>query len=148
MNLDIDKKKKCIKMLLEEDAVLYKQFLSKIEKMNDEEITNLFQGNIDYFKKEPDYHFKLLISKFKNFTGLLIAWYNQADKFIYLKEIWKKYIWLEDLIKLDTDKEREDYMIKKTKYKNWPQNVKNDFLTNINISNDIFYLSLKNLLII
>lgn len=34
-------------------------------------------------------------------------------------------------------------MIKKTFYKSWPQNVKNDFLTNINKNNDIFLSKLK-----
>jgi len=36
-------------MLLKDDITLYKQFLTKIETMNDNEIDNLFKGNINYF---------------------------------------------------------------------------------------------------
>ena len=68
--------------------------------MNDNDIDNLFKGNVKYFEKETDYHFQLLVNKFQNFTNLLISWYNKDDKFIYLKEIWEKYICLEDLKKL------------------------------------------------
>ncbi len=84
---NLEKKKECIKMLVKNDIALYSQFLPKIEKMSDEGIQNLFVGDYNYFETESNNQFKMLVSKFQNFSILLLQWYNKDDKMKYLKEL-------------------------------------------------------------
>lgn len=141
-------KKQCAISLLKEDIELYQQFLPKIEKMNDKDFEQLFCGNVDHFKEEPNYHFKLLVYKFQNFASFLIAWYNKNDKIIYLKDIWKNYISIGDLRNLGEKEKIEKFMIERTNYKNWPLKIKEEFNKNISgyiNNNEEVKIAFKNL---
>ncbi len=134
----LKKKKECVQMLLKEDIELYNQFLEKIKDMNDDIFINLFNGNFKFFEKEENYHFKLLVYKFQNFTPFLIAWYNKSDKIKYLKELWINYICIEDLRNLYSKEKIEKFMNERTNYKDWPEEIKDEFhkLINGNINKE------------
>ena len=129
---DLLKKKECVQMLLKEDIELYNQFLPKIRDMNDDKFENLFNGNVEYFKEEKNYHFKLLVYKFQNFTPFLMAWFNQSTKIKYLNELWKNYICIEDLRNLYSKEKIEKFMTERTSYKDWPETIKTEFHQKIN----------------
>ena len=125
-NNNLEKKKECIIMLVKDDIALYNQFLPKIEKMSDIEIQKLFEGDFQYFETESNNQFKMLVSKFQNFSSLLFQWYDKSDKMKYLKELWEYNICFEDLLNLSKE-QLETFMSGKTSYKNWPLNIKGEY---------------------
>lgn len=118
-----------VDFVLESDAKIFKKFLPEIRKLDTDSFKNMFYGNKSYdYNIKNKLNFNLLLDKFENFKCLLEEWYEDEEKYDYLKELWEKYISIESL-RDKTEKEIEDFLIgKKIQYTSWPQKIKDQFL--------------------
>ena len=122
-------------ILLNEDIILYKRYLPTIEKMDSKTFQQLFTGNKKYFDEEDksglkdDTFFNKLLEKFNNYSIIFNVWYLCPNCYKYMKELWKNYICIEDLLG-KKEKEVEKLITEKTNitYKSWPLKIKEEFL--------------------
>jgi len=158
ISFDEAKARELVYFLLNNDIITYKKLISEIKSLNSEAFQNLFQGIP--FKKDAndedgyDYNvknkktFKTLLNKFDNFKIILEAWYNDKKYYQYLKELWSKYICIENLVCND-DKETEEKIEKilkqnKIDYATWPEDIKDDFKILVKNTEDTRIMELKN----
>ena len=130
--------------LLEEDLLIYRNFLPDIEKMDSECFKKMFYGdkNYEYFNQNK-FEFNYILDKFNNFYFLNINWYKQPDKYPYIKELWLKYISIESL-KFKSEKEIENFLISNDiDYQSWPKSVKKEFQMICNGTNKTFIYTFK-----
>lgn len=104
----------------------------------------MFYGNKNYnYNIKNKFQFSQLLNKFENFKFLLEEWYEGNDKYIYIKELWEKYISIESL----RDKEENEIVNflseKKIQYISWPQIIKEQFLKIIQNTKDTIIYACK-----
>ncbi len=152
------KARELVYFLLRNDINTYKKLIPEIKSLNSEAFEKLFQGIP--FKKDAndedgyDYNvknkktFKNLINKFDNFSIILDAWYKDKKYYQYLKELWSRYISIENLVCND-DKETEEKIEKilkqnKIDYATWPEDIKDEFKILVKNTEDTRIMELKN----
>ena len=90
--------------------------------------------------------FGKLLDKFDNFYVILDAWYKDKKYYPYLKEIWSRYISIQNLKGKD-DKDLENLLkSNKIDYVNWPEDIKDDFKVLISCTEDTRIMELKNII--
>ena len=122
-----------INFLLNDDTYDFKKWIPFIKKFNSEQIQNLFKGVKDY--KYPVKNrdvFERLVLKFDNFESLLSKWYEKEENYKYLKQLWLKYIAIEDINEemlndLSEDKLTNFLESNNVNYSKWPEEVKKEF---------------------
>lgn len=135
MPFEEKKARELTSILLNEDIILYKRYLPTIEKMDSKTFEQLFTGNKKYFDEEDksglkdDTFFNKLLEKFNNYASIFNVWYLCPNYYKYMKELWKNYICVEDLLGKN-EKDVEKLITEKTNitYKSWPSNIKEEFL--------------------
>lgn len=133
-----------VDLLLENDVKSYRKFLPEIRKLDSNSFKNMFYGNKNYnYNIKNKFQFSQLLNKFENFKFLLEEWYEENDKYIYIKELWEKYISIESL----RDKEENEIINflseKKIQYISWPQIIKEQFLKIIQNTKDTIIYACK-----
>ena len=135
------KARELVYYLLSNDTNIFKKLIPEIKAMDSKSFKNLF--NATPFKSENnkdgyDYQvqnkksFERLLDKFDNFNVILDEWYLDQKYHEYLKELWSNYISIESL-QNKNDNEIENFLKNyNIDYKNWSQNIKNDFKKQIN----------------
>ena len=133
MSFNEELARKIIDYLLEDDIDDFSRWLPFIEEFNSEQIENLLKGerNYEYPIKNKDIFINLVL-KFDNFEAITLKWYQKEENYKYLKQLWLKYICIEDIrLMLKTDKNDQkliDYLeSRKINYSQWPQEVKEEF---------------------
>lgn len=127
--------------ILENDVKFYRKFRSEVKKLDSKSFKNMFSGNKNYnYNIRNKIHFNQLVTKFENFKFLLEEWYEDKDTYIYIKQLWEKYISIESL-KDKKEEEIENFLTeKKINYASWPQRIKDQFLNIIqNTKNTIIF---------
>ena len=73
---------------------MFKRYLSDVQKLNDKEFNELFEGNTDYKKfSVPNIDsFYQLVSKFDDNKDLIIQWYKEEKYYEFILQIWKPNI--------------------------------------------------------
>ena len=126
-----------VDLILENDVKTYRKFLPEIRKLDSNSFKNMFCGNKNYnYSIKNKFQFNQLLNKFENFKFLLEEWYEDADTYVYIKELWEKYISIESL-RDKKEKEIEDFLSgKDIEYISWPQRIKKQFLKIIQNTKD------------
>ena len=116
-------------IILKDDIKTYKKYLPQIKRLDSDAFKNMFQGNKEYeYNIQNRYHFNLLLDKFNNFSTLLDEWYEEEDKYDYIKQLWLKYISIESM-KNKTESEIQNFLsTKNINYSSWPSSIKEKFL--------------------
>ena len=95
----MEKDRKLITALLQEDILSYRYFIPYIERMSEKELENFLDGNKDYQFDIPRKNlFSSLVAKMENYK-FIFFWGYDNNYYPYLKELWKNYICIEDLKK-------------------------------------------------
>jgi len=95
---------------LSTDIKTYKKYLPQIKRLDSDAFKNMFQGNKEYeYNIQNRYHFNLLLDKFNNFSTLLDEWYEEEDKYDYIRQLWLKYISIESM-KNKTESEIQNFL--------------------------------------
>ena len=153
---DEGKARELVYFLLNNDAIVYKKFIPVIKGLDSEAFENLFQG-IPYKKNANDedgynYNvknkkmFEKLLDKFDNFSVILYEWYKNQQYYPYLKELWTRYISIQNLNGKE-EKEQEKLLIaNKIDYSNWPEKIKDDFKMLIKNTDNTRIMNLKNII--
>ena len=132
------KARELVYFLLKNDIIIYRKLIPEIKRLDSEAFENLFKGvpfkstdNKDGYnynvKNKRD--FEKLIDKFDNFNVNLEEWYKKEDYYEYLKELWIKFISIENLKNKDEKQIEESLKSNSINYKIWPQNIKNELKT-------------------
>ena len=127
--------------ILENDVKFYRKFRPEVKKLDSKSFKNMFSGNKNCnYNIRNKIHFNQLVAKFENFKFLLEEWYEDKDTYIYIKQLWEKYISIESL-KDKKEEEIENFLTeKKINYASWPQRIKDQFLNIIqNTKNTIIF---------
>lgn len=134
---DEEKAKELVKYLLSSDLKFYQSQLYDVINLNSKEFRKLFEGDSDYiYNVKNQDNFKKLAVKFENFAIILKEWYqNGKEYYVCLKQLWKNFINLYDL--KDLDDEEIEKKLKFTNYKNWDENIKEEFKIIIKNSYDM-----------
>lgn len=124
--------RKIIEFLLKDDCYEFKRWLKQIKKFNVEQIKNLLEGNrenLDIYKIKNKEIFDKLVQKFDNFSPIILKWYENEENYQYLKQLWIKYICIEDINEyIKNEKELADYLeSKQVPYSKWPDKAKKEF---------------------
>jgi len=133
MSINEESARKVINFLLEEDIDDFNRWLPEIENFNYDQIVNLLKGEKDYLYPIKNKNaFNKLVMKFDNFEKLISKWYQKEENYKYLKQLWLKYICIEDIrefIKKDTNDIKLINFLEKNKinYSDWPKEVKEEF---------------------
>ena len=123
--------------LLEEDIPVFKKLSSEIRAMDSHSFKNLFQGirfksaeNADGFdyKVKNKKSFQELLEKFDNFYNILDSWYSDKKYYSYIKDLWLNYISIKDLVEKNENDREELLQSYDIDYKNWPENIKIEFI--------------------
>ena len=116
-------------IILKDDIKTYKKYLPQIKRLDSDAFKNMFQGNKEYeYNIQNRYHFNLLLDKFNNFSTLLDEWYEEEDKYDYIRQLWLKYISIESM-KNKTESEIQNFLsTKNINYSSWPSSIKEKFL--------------------
>ena len=140
---DLPQKKKLVEYLFNEELKVYKKFLPEIQKFNDEQFNNLFEGKTDYlnFNVSDPKRFKSIVSKFEIHYDLLIEFYENEENYKYINEIWKKNIIIQSLKGKSENEIIKFFDENKIDFKNWPINIKEKIERIINESVSIENLS-------
>lgn len=155
-SFDEAKARELIYFLLNNDTISFKRLIPEIKELDSESFENLFQGipfkNNDDDKDGYIYHvknkkmFKKLLDKFDNFYVILDAWYKDKKYYEYLKELWVRYISIQNL-KGKEDKELETFLkSNKIDYANWPEYIKDELKVLISSTEDTRIMELKNII--
>ena len=129
MGFNEKKARELIKMLLNDDIIIFKKFLPDIEKMNSISFENLFNGNKNYnYSIQNLFDFKKLVDKFDNYHIIIEEWYDKPEYYCYIKELWLNYICIEDL---RMRKNEIEILMENSgiKYRSWPQRIKEEFIS-------------------
>ena len=133
MSFNEESARKIINYLLEDDIDDFSRWLPFIEDFNSEQIENLLKGKRDYEYpvKNKDIFINLVL-KFDNFEAITLKWYQKEENFKYLKQLWLKYIAIEDIRILLKDDKNDEKLInylesKEINYSEWPKEVKDEF---------------------
>lgn len=138
-DFDEDKAKELVKSLLSSDLKFYREQMYDVINLNSKEFRKLFEGDSDYiYNVKNQENFKKLAIKFENFSILLVEWYKNDKKYhVCLKQLWKNFINLYDLLKDIDDEENLEKKLKSTNYKNWDEEIKEEFKTIVRSSTDM-----------
>ena len=134
-----------IKFLLTDDIPHYKKYLKNISKFDDEEIENLYLGNLKFNFRSVNFKersFQYLLIKFDKFGSILESWYQNETRYVFLKQLWKKNPNFEDLKNLN-ENQREEKLPFITQ---WPNEIKNEFnqiIDNYISNDDILVVKIK-----
>lgn len=139
MNFNENSARKVINFLLKDDNYEYKRWIPQINKFNSEQIENLFNGNRNYENKAIKHRdmFDRLVQKFENFQKILYKWYEKEGNYQYLKQLWKNYIAIEELNEYISESKIDEQQLTNyleshnVQYKNWPKEVKEEFLEEV-----------------
>jgi len=144
ISFDEQKARELINFLLFNDINLYKKLIPQINRLNSEAIEMLFNGEINYnYNIKNKDILKKLLNKFENFQILLEQWYKDKKYYKYLKILWIQYPCIEDL-KGRNMEEIENIMESfSIEFKNWPQEIKNEFKDLVNQTSDTRIIELK-----
>ena len=119
-----------VRILLEDDTPFFRQLIPVIDSLSYTEFKKLFYGDYKYeYNSDDRFLLKRLALKFKNFFFILSEWAYKKDHYKYLKQIWNKYPNLDNLSKLQNEKdisEKLKYIL--PDYINWPENIKNELI--------------------
>lgn len=133
MSFDEESARKIIEYLLEDDIDDFSRWLPLIEDFNSEQIEKLLHGErfYEYPVKNKDI-FIDLVQKFDNFEKITLNWYQKEENYKYLKQLWLKYISIEDIRPLIQKDKNDQKLInylenREINYSQWPQEVKDDF---------------------
>ena len=138
-DFDEDKAKELVKSLLSIDLKFYRSQMYDVINLDSKEFRKLFEGDSDYiYNVKNQESFKKLAIKFENFSILLVEWYKKDKKYhVCLKQLWKNFINIYDLLKDIDDEEKLEKKLKSTNYKNWDEEIKEDFKIIIRNSKDM-----------
>ena len=104
---DLDKKRKLAEYLLNSDLNIFKRHLPEVQKLNDEDFNELFEGNTEYkFNTINEREFKQLAQKFQDNKELLLEFYSNENYYSYILKIWRPNI-LQSLKSADPKKKDE-----------------------------------------
>ena len=130
------KARELVYFLLKNDISIYRKLIPEIKSLDSEAFENLFKGipfkDIDNkngfdYKVKNKKEFAKLLDKFDNFFIILDEWYKNKNNYKYLKDLWVRYISIENL-KYKDEKSLEIYLNSNSiDYKNWPDNIKKEF---------------------
>jgi tetratricopeptide (TPR) repeat protein len=144
ISFNAEKAKELINFLLINDINIYKKLIPEINCLNSEDIEMLFNGEIDYdYNIKNKKILKKLLDKFDNFQVVLEEWYKNKKYYEYLKMLWIKYPCIEDLKEKnmeELEKIMDSYSID---FRNWPEEIKNEFKELINQTSDTRAYELK-----
>ena len=109
--MDLPEKRKLAEYLISNDYNIYKRHLLEVQKLNDEEFNELFEGNTEYknYTVSNLKNFIQLVQKFEDNQDLIMQWYNREEYYKFVSEIWKKNI----LAKLQEAEDNEKNIILK-----------------------------------
>jgi len=153
LSFDEGKARELVYFLLESDTNIFKKLIPDVKSLNSEAFEKLFQG-IPYKKNNDekdgyDYNvrnkkmFERLLDKFDNFYVILDSWYKDEKYHQYLKEIWKKYISIENLRGKDDRELEKIFKLNHIDDSNWPEDIKEEFKILIRSTKDTRVIKLK-----
>ena len=131
-----EKARDLVYYLLENDSDFFKKLIPEIRAMDSESFENLFRGtpfkeknNEDgnEYKVHDKKQFENLLAKFDNFSIILDEWYLDKRYYEYIKDLWINNINIENLRKENENGIDSLLNSFNIDYKNWPDNVKDDF---------------------
>ena len=98
-----------VRILLEDDSPFFRKLIPVIDSLSYTEFKKLFYGHDKYeYNSENSFLLKRLAFKFKNFFFILSEWAYKKDYYKYLKQIWVKYPEIDNLSKLQNEKDISD----------------------------------------
>ena len=130
INFDEQKARDLVNILLEEDVSFYKNLIPKINSFSYQDFKNLFEGNCNHnYNTTNKTQIIRLAHKFDNFYYILENSYREKKYYQYLKELWLKYPYIEDLKYLrDDNKISSKLSSSLPNYSSWPNDIKKDLL--------------------
>ena len=137
------KARNLVDYLLEDDIPVFKKLRHEIRAMDSHSFINLFQGirfknpqngNGFEYKVKNKKSFKELLEKFDNFYDIIESWYLDESYYNYIKDLWLNYISIKDLVEMNENAREELLKSYDIDYKNWPENVKKEFIWIIRLS--------------
>ena len=146
MSFEEKSARKIINLLLENDIASYKNWLNEIKSFNSEEIDNLLNGNEYSYPVSNQISFKKVIYKFDNFQFFLQEWYKDETYYPYLIQLWKSNLCIESLNDdlLENEESLAKFLQSKSiSYSQWPNDVKNNFITIVNNTVGCIYSKIK-----
>ena len=138
-----DKARYLVDYLLEDDIPVFKKLRKEIRTMDSHSFINLFQGvrfknpqnaNGFEYKVKNKKSFQELLEKFDNFYDIIESWYLDESYYKYIKDLWLNYISIKDLVEMNENAREELLKSYDIDYKNWPENVKQEFIRIIRLS--------------
>ena len=138
-----DKARNLVDYLLEDDIPVFKKLRKEIRAMDSHSFINLFQGvrfknpqnaNGFEYKVKNKKSFQELLEKFDNFYDIIESWYLDESYYKYIKDLWLNYISIKDLVEMNENAREELLKSYDIDYKNWPENVKQEFIRIIRLS--------------
>jgi len=138
-SFNIEKAREVIIILLNYDSY-YKELISEVNKLNDDEFRKLFEGDSDYdftiTDKNKKGKFKNLADKISTYNLILKEWYNKGDNYIEcLKDIFYEFHSCYELSRLSR-KELENQLADICKSPCWTIEIKDEFKVIIKHSED------------
>ena len=134
-------------ILLKNDISIYRKLLPEVQKMNSEDFQSLFEGIDDQeFNVKNKKDFKKLSIKFNNFHVILEEWYQKPKYYAYLKELWTRYPCIENLRCKEDDEFEKAMKSFSINYDKWPTDVKSEFKTLVNNTEDTTVYELKQII--
>lgn len=116
---DIEQKRKLAEYLLNSDLNIFKRHLPEVQKLNDEDFNELFEGNTEYkFNTINERDFKQLAQKFQDNKELLLEFYSNEKYYSYILKIWRPNI-LQSLKSADPKKKEEIFKRYKIDISEW-----------------------------
>ena len=123
--------------LLANDIPIFEKFRKEIKAMDSHSFISLFQGIPFKSPEKPDgFEYKVknkksfeeLIKKFDNFYDIINSWYPEKKYYPYIKQLWENYISIKHLARMNENKREELLNSYDIDYKNWPEEIKKDFI--------------------
>ena len=150
------KARELIYILLKNDIIIFRKLIPEIKKLDSEAFENMFKG-IPFKQNdanEEGYYYTVinkkefvkLLNKIDNFSIILEQWYQDENYYKYLKELWTKYISIEELRNKDEKKIEEILESNSIHYKDWPQNIKEELKSLIQSTENTRIFEMKDIL--
>ena len=150
------KARELIYILLKNDIIIYKKLIPEIKKLNSEAFENMFKGvpfkkndaNEEgyYYPVKNKKEFEKLLNKIDNFAIIMEQWYQDENYYEYLKELWIKYISIEELRNKNEKKIEEILESNSIHYRDWPQNIKEELKSLIQSTENTRIFEMKDIL--
>ena len=150
------KARELIYALLKNDIIIYKKLIPEIKRLDSEAFENMFKGvplkknNDDdqgyYYNVKNKKEFEKLLNKIDNFSVILEQWYKDKNYYQYLKELWGKYVSIEELRNKDEKKIEEILESNSIHYKVWPKNIKDELKALIQSTENTRIFEIKDIL--